>query len=165
MTETPMTLPNAKVAVGQKVPEFTLPATGGQSVSLQALAGKKTVLFFYPKDATPGCTMEGQDFTRLKGDFTAENVEVFGVSRDSMSSHENFKTKQNYTVELISDSDETLCSDFGVIKLKNMYGKQVRGIERSTFLLDESGVLLKEWRGVSVPGHAEEVLQFVKSNK
>lgn len=153
----------ASTLVGKSVPAFKLPATGDKSVALKDLKGKKVVLYFYPKDSTPGCTLEGQDFTRLHADFQKAGAEIFGVSRDSIKSHENFKKKQNYSIDLLSDEDETLCSLFGVVKMKNMYGRQVRGIERSTFVLDAAGKLVKEWRGVKVPGHAQEVLDFVRS--
>ncbi|MCB0412241.1 MAG: peroxiredoxin [Bdellovibrionales bacterium] len=147
---------------GQIIPAMTLPATGNQSVDFNQLRGKKFVLYFYPKDSTPGCTVEGQEFTRFHKDFQDLNTEVFGVSRDSMKSHENFKSKQGYTIDLLSDSDEKLCNTFGVIRPKNMYGKQVMGIERSTFLVDESGKVIKAWRKVKADGHAEEVLNYVK---
>jgi len=156
--------PEASVRVGETVSDFSLPATGDKNIRLSDLRGKKVVLYFYPKDSTPGCTVEGQDFTRLHGEFKNANAEVFGISRDSMKSHENFKAKQNYSIDLLSDENEELCSQFGVIKQKNMYGKMVRGIERSTFVIDEQGRLMKEWRGVKVPGHAEEVLNYVKSH-
>jgi peroxiredoxin Q/BCP len=149
--------------VGKAVPEFSLPATGDRTVSLEDLRGKNVVIYFYPKDSTPGCTLEGRDFSALKTAFKRRGAEVFGVSRDSLKSHENFKAKQNYSIDLLSDADEALCSLFGVIKMKNMYGRQVRGIERSTFVIDKDGVLIKEWRGVKVPGHAQEVLDFVSS--
>jgi peroxiredoxin Q/BCP len=152
-----------KAAVGQPVPAFALPATGGKIVRLGELKGKHVVIYFYPKDSTPGCTLEGQDFSRLYDRFKAANAEVYGVSRDSMKSHENFKAKQDYCIDLLSDESEDLCALFGVIKMKNMYGRQVRGIERSTFVIDAEGKLVKEWRGVKVEGHAEEVLDFVKS--
>ena len=152
------------ISIGQKVPNFSALATGEKSFELSQLENKKLVLFFYPKDSTPGCTVEGQDFTRLHEEFKNQNVEVLGVSRDSIKSHENFKANQNYTIDLLSDQDESLCSLFNVIKMKNMYGRQVRGIERSTFVIDENGTLVKEWRGVKVPGHADEVLNFVKNN-
>jgi peroxiredoxin Q/BCP len=153
----------ARVNVGQAVPAFSLPSTGGKTVSSNMLQGKAVVLYFYPKDATPGCTLEGHDFTRLHDQFKQAGAEVFGVSRDSMKSHEKFKECENYSLDLLSDEDETFCKLFGVIKDKNMYGKVVRGIERSTFVLDRDGRLVKEWRGVKVPGHAEEVLDFVKT--
>jgi peroxiredoxin Q/BCP len=149
--------------VGAPAPSLSLPSTGGKSIDLSSLKGKNVVLYFYPKDATPGCTVEGQDFTRLHQQFKDANTEVYGVSRDSMKSHENFKSKENYSIDLLSDSDEKLCNTFGVMKMKNMYGKQVRGIERSTFVIDADGQIVKEWRGVSVPGHAEEVLNFIKA--
>ncbi|MCB0366782.1 MAG: peroxiredoxin [Bdellovibrionaceae bacterium] len=154
-------VPRAGVKLGKKVRDFTLPATGNKTINLQGLKGKLVVLFFYPKDSTPGCTIEGREFTQLHKQFSGKNAEVFGVSRDSMKSHENFKSKQSYSVDLLSDADEELCDLFGVIKMKNMYGRQVRGIERSTFLIDENGVLVKEWRGVKAEGHAQEVLRFL----
>ncbi|MGE4131527.1 MAG: peroxiredoxin [Bdellovibrionales bacterium] len=150
------------VSIGQTLPTLTLPATGGRTVSLSDLKGKHVVLFFYPKDSTPGCTMEGHDFTRLHDQFKATNTEVFGISRDNMKSHEKFKECESYSIDLLSDEDEKASKVFGVIKMKNMYGREVRGIERSTFVIDADGKLVKEWRGVSVPGHAEEVLNFVK---
>lgn len=149
--------------LGKPVPEFSLPATGGQTVSLSGLKGKTIVLYFYPKDNTPGCTTEGQDFTALNGEFDAAGAVIYGVSRDSVKSHEGFKTKLCMPFELLSDADEALCNLFGVIKMKNMYGKQVRGIERSTFVIDKTGKLAREWRGVKVDGHAREVLDFVKT--
>lgn len=153
----------ASVSVGQAVPQFSISATGGKTVDLKGLKGKHVVLYFYPKDSTPGCTLEGQDFSRLYSGFQKANAEVFGISRDSLKSHENFKSKQNYCIDLLSDESEELCSIFGVVKMKNMYGRQVRGIERSTFVIDADGRLVKEWRGVKVDGHAEEVLNFVKT--
>ncbi|MDY0072720.1 MAG: peroxiredoxin [Thauera sp.] len=144
-------------------PDFSLPATAETTVSLAALHGRKVVLFFYPKDNTPGCTNEARDFNELLGDFKAAGCEVFGISRDSLRSHENFKAKLGLEYELISDQEEVACEIFGVIKVKNMYGKQARGIERSTFLLDENGQLAREWRGVKVAGHAAEVLAAVQS--
>ena len=123
--------------------------------------GKLIVLYFYPRDSTPGCTNEGIDFTNLYQDFKKKNVEIFGISRDSIKSHEKFKEKYNFPFELLSDSEEIACSLFDVIKMKNMYGKQVQGIERSTFLIDSKGMLIKEWRGLKVPGHAEEVLNSI----
>ncbi|MBR0565017.1 peroxiredoxin [Azoarcus sp. L1K30] len=143
--------------------DFSLPATNGQTVSLSALRGKKVVLYFYPKDSTPGCTNETRDFGTHYAAFVAAGCEVFGVSRDSLKSHENFKAKLALPFELISDADETACAAFNVMKMKNMYGKQVRGIERSTFVIAADGSVAREWRGVKVPGHAEEVLAFVQS--
>jgi len=146
-----------------QVTDFTLPATSGQSFTLSAQRGKTVVLYFYPKDSTPGCTTEAQQFRDLYPEFLAAGALVLGVSRDSLKSHENFKLKQELPFELLCDKEETLCQQFEVIKMKKMYGKEVRGIERSTFVIDEKGVLRKEWRGVKVPGHAQEVLDFVKS--
>lgn len=145
----------------QAVSDFTLPATGGQTFTLSACRGKQVVLYFYPKDSTPGCTTEAQQFRDLHAAFQAAGAEVFGISRDSLKSHENFRSKQALNFDLLSDAEETACTLFGVIKMKNMYGKQVRGIERSTFVIDREGVLRREWRGVKVPGHAQEVLDFV----
>ena len=146
-----------------KVPDFTLPATGGSNFSLAAHAGKVVVIYFYPKDSTPGCTTEAQQFRDLHGQFVAVDAVILGISRDSLKSHDNFKAKQGLPFELGSDADEAVCQLFGVMKMKNMYGKQVRGIERSTFVIDRKGVLCREWRGVKVPGHAQEVLDFVRS--
>ena len=147
-----------------KAPDFTLPTTGGGHFSLAAHAGKVVVIYFYPKDSTPGCTTEAQQFRDLYDRFAAVDAVIVGISRDSVKSHENFKAKQVLPFELGSDADETVCKLFGVIKMKNMYGKQVRGIERSTFVIDRSGALAREWRGVKVPGHAQEVLDFVQSH-
>ena len=150
------------IALGQPVPAFTAQATSGQQVSLAEGLGKYRVVYFYPKDSTPGCTQEGQDFRDLHPEFLQLDAEIYGVSRDSLKSHENFKAKQGFTFELISDPDESLCGLFEVIKMKNMYGKQVRGIERSTFLIDREGRLAREWRKVSVKGHAQRVLDAVR---
>ena len=150
------------VDVGKKVPQFTLAATSEQEISLRDIKGKNLVLYFYPKDSTPGCTREGQDFRDNFNKFKRQNTIILGVSRDSIKSHENFKAKQDFQFELLSDKDETLCKLFDVIKMKNMYGKQVRGIERSTFLIDANGKLKKEWRKVKVDGHVAEVLATVK---
>jgi len=144
-----------------KIPDFTLPATSGQQFSLAAQAGKVVVIYFYPKDSTPGCTTEAQQFRDLYDRFVAVDAVILGISRDSVKSHENFKAKQALPFELGADADETVCNLFAVMKMKNMYGKQHRGIERSTFVIDRNGVLCKEWRGVKVPGHAQEVLDFV----
>jgi peroxiredoxin Q/BCP len=151
------------VEIGKKVKNFKLPATGDKDISLSDYQGKKVVLYFYPKDSTPGCTTEGQDFRDAKAKFTRQGAVVVGVSRDSIRSHENFKTKQKFNFDLLSDADEQLCKQFDVIKMKNMYGKQVRGIERSTFLIDEKGVLRQEWRKVKVKQHVDEVLDAVKA--
>ena len=144
-----------------KIPDFTLPATSGQQFSLAAQAGKVVVIYFYPKDSTPGCTTEAQQFRDLYDRFVAVDAVILGISRDSVKSHENFKAKQALPFELGSDADETVCNLFAVMKMKNMYGKQHRGVERSTFVIDKNGVLRREWRGVKVPGHAQEVLDFV----
>jgi peroxiredoxin Q/BCP len=149
--------------VGKPVKDFSLPATGGDSFRLSSARGRKLVLYFYPKDNTPGCSDEGAQFRDLYRDFEKAGCEVLGVSRDSLRSHENFKAKMRFPFELLSDADEKVCGAFGVIKMKNMYGRKVRGIERSTFVLDPDGVLRREWRGVKVPGHAQEVLSFVKA--
>ena len=146
------------VSLDQPVADFNAAATSGQQVSLCALKGQQVVIYFYPKDSTPGCTTEGQDFRDQHAAFQASNTVVFGVSRDGMKSHENFKCKQAFPFELISDKDETLCQLFDVIKLKKLYGKEYLGIDRSTFLIDAQGVLRREWRGVKVPGHVDEVL-------
>ncbi|HQR22027.1 MAG TPA: peroxiredoxin [Burkholderiaceae bacterium] len=150
------------VAVDKKVSDFKAASTGGE-VQLAKLKGSIVVLYFYPKDNTPGCTTEGQEFAASHAKFKRAGAVVLGVSRDSMKSHEGFKAKMGFPFELISDPDEALCGQFGVIKMKNMYGKQVRGIERSTFVIDATGVLRREWRGVKVPNHVADVLAFVQS--
>lgn len=150
------------VEVDRQVPDFTAPATGGE-FSLSGIKGKKLVLYFYPKDNTPGCTTEGLQFRDLYPKFKKAGAEVVGVSRDSLRSHENFKAKLELPFPLISDPDETLCALFGVMKLKKMYGKEVRGIERSTFLIDGAGMLRHAWRGVKVPGHVDDVLSAVQA--
>ena len=144
--------------------DLELPSTGGQPFSLASHHGKKLVVYFYPKDNTPGCTTEGSQFRDLYKQFVKAGAVVVGVSRDSLKSHESFKAKLGFPFELISDPDEMLCKRFGVIKMKNMYGRQVRGIERSTFLIGPDGKLAREWRGVKVPGHAAEVLEAVNFN-
>jgi len=151
-----------KAVIGKKVPTFKLDATGEQIIKLSDLKGKNIVVYFYPKDSTPGCTTEGQNFRDNNTKFKRRNTVVLGVSRDSIKSHENFKSKQKFNFDLLSDPDEELCNIFDVIKMKNMYGKKVRGIERSTFLIDDKGVLRKEWRKVKVDGHVEEVLEAIK---
>lgn len=140
------------------VNDFELPATGGTNFRLSDFRGQWLVLYFYPKDSTPGCTTEGQEFRDLYPEFQQAGIALFGISRDSLKSHENFKTKLGLPFHLLSDGDEIACNLFGVIKMKNMYGKQVRGIERSTFVLDDCGILRLEWRGVKVNGHARQVL-------
>ncbi len=143
--------------------KFKNPATNNTEFSSEKLKGQKVVVYFYPKDDTPGCTTEGCDFAKNYQKFKKLGVEIYGVSRDSIASHEKFKAKMDFPFELVSDEDETLCEEFKVMKMKNMYGKQVRGIERSTFVLDESGKVIHEWRGMKVPGHVDEVLEFVTS--
>lgn len=151
------------VILNQVVENFVLPSTGGSEFSLANHLGKTIVIYFYPKDDTPGCTTEGQDFRDHWTAFVEKNCVVVGISRDTLSAHEKFKTKMQFPFELLSDTDEKVCELFGVMKLKNMYGKQVRGIERSTFIIDAQGVLMKEWRGVKVPGHVQEVLDFISN--
>jgi thioredoxin-dependent peroxiredoxin len=152
----------AKVKVGSKIPAFRGEATGDSAIASKDLAGQKFVLYFYPRDNTPGCTLESQDFRDLHSKFRRKKVRVIGISRDTLKSHERFREKFGFPFELIADPDETICNLFGVMKDKNMYGKKVRGIERSTFLVDENGVLLREWRKVKVEGHAQEVLDSLK---
>ncbi len=152
----------AKVQIGKKIPAFSLPATGDKTIGLKDLLGQKVVLYFYPKDSTPGCTLEGQDFRDNYQKLRRQKTIVLGVSRDSVKSHENFRAKQEFPFDLLSDTDEKLCSIFDVMKEKNMYGRKVIGIERSTFMLDAKGVLRREWRKVNVKGHVLEVLNAVK---
>ncbi|MGY8869357.1 MAG: peroxiredoxin [Pseudomonadales bacterium] len=154
-------MPN--IVVGQSVPDFTASATSETTVSLSSLQGKNLVIYFYPKDNTPGCTTEGQNFRDFYNEFQDANTEIMGVSRDSMRTHENYKAKHSFPFELISDPDEALCKHFDVIKLKKLYGKEYMGIERSTFLIDAKGGLHQEWRKVKVKGHVDEVLATVKS--
>ncbi len=152
------------IKVNKKVPDFSLPATGEKTtMSLTDFRGKQLVLYFYPKDNTPGCTKEGQDFRDHIHKFRRTNTVILGVSRDSLKSHENFKEKQEFSFDLLADTEEVLCRLFDVIKEKNMYGKKCMGIERSTFLIDEKGILRREWRKVKVAGHVEEVLAAIKS--
>jgi len=151
--------------IGQPVPDIALPATGGKTIRFTELKGHPFVLYFYPKDNTPGCTTEGAQFRDLHDRYAKAGAVVAGISRDSIKSHENFAAKMGFPFPLISDADEKLCKQFDVIKMKNMYGKQVRGIERSTFLVDAKGRLAREWRGVKVPGHAREVLDAVLALK
>lgn len=153
----------AAPSIGKKALAFELPATGDQTISLSDLKGKKVVLYFYPKDSTPGCTREGGDFRDNHLKFRRAGAVVLGVSRDSIRAHENFKAKQEFPFELLSDKEEVLCNAYDVIKEKNMYGRKVLGIERSTFLIDEKGILRQEWRKVKVPGHVDEVLAAVKA--
>ena len=147
---------------GKSVKDFSLPSTGG-TFRLSDLRGSTVVLYFYPKDNTPGCTTEGMQFRDLHRKFVAAGAQVFGVSRDSLKSHANFKAKMKFPFDLLSDEDEKACEQFGVMKMKSLYGRKHRGIERSTFVIDKNGVLAREWRGVKVPGHAQEVLDFAKT--
>ena len=149
--------------LNKTVPDFELPATSGHSFKLSDYIGKNLIVYFYPKDSTPGCTTQGMEFRDLYSEFQAANTEIVGVSRDSLKSHENFKVKFSFPFELLSDSEEKACQIFDVIKMKNMYGKQVRGIQRSTFVINKKGVVIQEWRKVKVADHVEEVLAFVKS--
>jgi peroxiredoxin Q/BCP len=150
------------VALNQPVPDIELPATGDKQVKLSDFRGQRLVLYFYPKASTSGCTQEGLDFTAAAADFAKANTAILGASRDGIKAQENFKTKQGFTFDLLSDKEEVLCKAFDVIKLKKMYGKESLGIERSTFLIDEQGTLIKVWRGVKVPGHVDEVLAAVR---
>lgn len=150
------------IKVDTPLPDFTAHATSDTTFTLSELAGKKVVIYFYPKDHTPGCTTEGQNFRDMHEDFLAADTLVFGVSRDSLRTHENFRAKQDFPFELISDADETLCRQFDVIRQKQLYGKQYEGIERSTFLIDREGVLRREWRKVKVAGHVAEVLEAAR---
>ena len=152
----------SRVQLNKKVPAFRAESTGGQTFSLSDAGGRNLVIYFYPKDSTPGCTREGQDFRDNYNRFRRNKTQVVGVSRDSLASHEKFKAKQEFPFELLSDRDETLCRLFDVIKEKNMYGKKVMGIERSTFLIDANGKLRREWRKVKVDGHVDEVLEAVR---
>ena len=152
------------ISEGNSIPNFSAPATSDTTFELSNYTGKSNlVIYFYPKDSTPGCTTEGQNFRDLHKEFLKYDTEIFGVSRDTMRRHENFKAKQTFPFELISDEDETVCTLFDVIQLKKLYGKEYMGIVRSTFLIDKEGILRKEWRGVRVKGHADEVLEEVKS--
>jgi len=148
--------------VGEQVTDFTIAATGDKTISLADLKGKNVIIYFYPKDSTPGCTTEGQNFRDTFEQFTKLNTLIFGVSRDSIKSHENFKKKQEFPFDLLSDADEALCNLFDVIKLKKLYGREYMGIERSTFLLDTEGKLINEWRKIKLKGHVDEVLKTVK---
>jgi len=151
-------------AIGEAIPDFEAAATRNKTIRLSEYKGEKNVvLYFYPKDSTPGCTTEGQDFRDNYRKFTSRKTVILGVSRDSLKSHENFRSKQEFPFDLISDPDEALCNLMDVMKMKNMYGKKVRGIERSTFLIDKDGILRNEWRKVKVKGHVEEVLEAVKN--
>jgi peroxiredoxin Q/BCP len=151
----------SKVKPGKQVPDFHLPATGEQEIALSDYRGKRVVVYFYPKDSTPGCTTEGQDFRDKIHTFRRRNTVILGISRDSIRSHENFKAKQQFPFELLSDADEKVCRLFDVIREKTLYGRKVMGVERSTFLIDEQGVLRREWRKVNVKGHVQDVLDAI----
>ncbi len=151
------------VNIGKKVTPFSLPATGEKNVSLKDFKGTHLIVYFYPKDSTPGCTLEGQNFRDRYADFKKAGAEILGVSRDSLKAHENFRARQGFPFDLLSDQDESLCRQFDVIHEKIMYGRKVMGIVRSTFLIDSTGVLQKEWRKVKVKGHVDDVLEAVKS--
>ena len=155
----------AAVAVGKKVPDVSLRLTGDREVKLSDYREKTLVLYFYPKASTPGCTQEGLDFSAAIAKFRRHSCVILGASRDSLKAQENFKAKQGFAFDLVADKEEALCNAFGVIKMKNMYGRQVRGIERSTFLIDADGVLRQAWRGVKVKGHVEQVLEALESLK
>jgi len=149
--------------IGKKVPDIALHLTGDQQAHLSDYRGKPLVLYFYPKASTPGCTQEGLDFAAAINKFRRQSCKILGASRDSLKAQENFKAKQGFPFDLVADKEEALCNAMDVIKMKNMYGKQVRGIERSTFLVDADGILRQEWRGVKVKGHVDEVLEAVKT--
>lgn len=149
--------------LNQHVPDFALPATSGNTFKLSDFLGQYVVVYFYPKDSTSGCTTQGMQFRDAYADFQKANAQIVAISRDTVKSHENFKAKFSFPFALAADVEEVACNIFGVIKMKNMYGKQVRGIERSTFIINPQGVLVREWRGVKVDGHAQEVLSFIQS--
>jgi thioredoxin-dependent peroxiredoxin len=149
--------------VGKRVPDFSLPSTSGTDFSLAGQRGHKLVLYFYPRDSTPGCTTEGENFRDLHADFLRAGARVFGISRDTLASHAKFRSKYAFPFDLLSDADEAVCRQFDVMREKNMYGRKVLGIERSTFLIDSKGVLRQEWRKLKVDGHAETVLEAVRS--
>lgn len=153
----------SEVSVGKPVADFSLPATGASTITLSELKGKNVVLYFYPKASTPGCTQEGQDFRDLHQAFAAADTVILGVSRDGIKAQENFRNKYEFPFSLLSDKDESLCRQFDVIREKNMYGRKVMGVNRSTFLIDADGVLRQEWRGVRVKNHAQEVLAAAKA--
>ena len=153
----------ARVKLGEKIPDFTAPSTSDSEFSLSEYVGKNIVIYFYPKDNTPGCTKEGEDFRDQFEAFRSNNAIIVGVSRDSVKSHDKFICKYNFPFDLLADEDETVCQLFNVIKEKNMYGRKYMGIERSTFLIDSNGTLISEWRKVKVKGHAEEVLDALKN--
>jgi len=151
------------IEIGKKVKTFSAPATSDVTFKLNDYKGQNVILYFYPRDNTPGCTTESNDFAAHYAKFKKHNTVIFGISRDTLKSHEKFKEKYNFPFELIADPEEEICHLFNVMRDKNMYGKKVRGIERSTFVIDTNGKLIHEWRKVKVPGHVEEVLAFVKT--
>jgi thioredoxin-dependent peroxiredoxin len=152
-----------RIKAGDPAPQFQVLSTSGKAVGLSDFKGKSIVLYFYPKDNTPGCTLEGHDFKSLHAAFKAAGCEILGVSQDSLKSHDSFRSKCGFTFDLLSDEDGKLCRSFDVIQMKNMYGRKFEGIERSTFVIDKNGVIRGEWRKVKVDGHAKEVLDFVKT--
>ena len=154
----------SKVKIGKKIPSFSMILDDGSELKSKDFNGKNIVIYFYPKDSTPGCTKEGEDFRDLHEEFIKSNAQIYGVSRDSVASHQKFKAKYKFPFNLISDEDESLCKIFDVIKEKNMYGRKYMGIERSTFLINDKGQLLNEWRKVKVKGHAQEVLDTLRNN-
>ncbi len=154
----------SKVKIGKKIPSFSMVLDDGSELKSKDFNGKNIVIYFYPKDSTPGCTKEGEDFRDLHEEFIKSNAQIYGVSRDSVASHQKFKAKYKFPFHLISDEDESLCKIFDVIKEKNMYGRKYMGIERSTFLINDKGQLLNEWRKVKVKGHAQEVLDTMRNN-
>lgn len=153
----------SKIAIGKKIPAFEAEATGDKTIASSDLVGGPFVLYFYPRDNTPGCTIESNDFSTQHAKFKRRKVRIYGISRDTLKSHEKFKAKFKFPFDLIADPDEKICNVFGVMKDKNMYGKKVRGIERSTFLFDSTGVLRQEWRKVKIDGHVDEVLEAAKA--
>jgi peroxiredoxin Q/BCP len=153
----------SKIEINSPVPDLTLEGTNNTTFSISNFAGKNLIIYFYPKDSTPGCTNESIDFKDNYDVFQKLNTEIFGISRDSLKSHEKFKAKYSFPFELLSDADEIACDLFDVIKMKNMYGKKVRGIERSTFLINTEGKLINEWRGVKVNGHIQELIKFLQN--
>jgi|TARA_B110000438_G_scaffold279324_1_gene303662 peroxiredoxin Q/BCP len=152
-----------KKILGKKCPKFTAESTGSKNISSEDFLGKNLVIYFYPKDSTPGCTTEGQEFRDAYKQFKSSNTEILGVSRDSIKSHENFKAKQEFPFDLLSDPDEKVCKAFDVMKLKSMYGREYIGVDRSTFIINTEGKVINEWRAVKVKGHVEEVLEVIKS--
>ena len=151
-----------KKIIWKKIPKFTAAITGDKTISSKDFIGQNLVIYFYPKDSTPGCTTEGQEFRDSYKEFKSLNTEIIGVSRDSIKSHENFKSKQNFPFDLLSDPDEKVCKAFDVMKLKSMYGREYMGVDRSTFLINKKGNIIREWRSVKVKGHVDEVLTAVK---